>query len=151
LSGFEKSEFTVKSDRTCPRCDIDLYVVERNNEFLDVCRECRGIWFDPNELDDLMGKGSPVELLIKITGSLKGEEMPCPVCEKKMVTKEVYGVYVDLCEDCNGIWMDVGETEKVWEMDERSKHPFDMQPEEIDRRNFWDHFKTKYKGFEQKE
>ena len=145
---FEESEFSVRSDRICPRCGIDMYVVERNEEFLDVCKECHGIWFDPSELDDLMGAGSPIELLINITDSLKGENLPCPVCERGMATKEVYDVYVDLCEECRGIWMDVGETEKVWEMDERSKHPFDMQPEEIDRKDFWGHFKNKSQGFD---
>lgn len=150
MSDFEESEFNVKSKRICPRCKTDLYVVQRKDEFLDVCKECRGVWFDPKELDDLMGKGSPVELLIRITDSLKGEDLLCPACEKKMTTKEVYDVYVDLCEDCKGIWLDAGETEKIWEMDERSKHPFNMQPEEIDPIHFWDHFRAKYHGFEKK-
>ncbi|MGA1819464.1 MAG: zf-TFIIB domain-containing protein [Thermoplasmatota archaeon] len=150
MADFEPGEFNIRSDRDCPRCNKELFVVERAGEYLDVCRECHGIWFDPTELEDLMGKGSPVELLIRITDQLKGEELLCPVCDKKMVTKEVYDVYVDLCEDCNGIWMDAGETEKVWERDERSRHPFDMQIEEIDAKHFWDHFRTKYSGFDQK-
>jgi Zn-finger nucleic acid-binding protein len=148
LADYEESDFQVRSERICPRCHIDLYLIERGGENLDICRKCGGIWFDPNELDDLMGKGSPVELLIRITDSLKGEDLLCPECEKKMTTKEIYDVYVDLCEDCKGIWMDLGETEKVWEMDERSKHPFDMQPGKIDPSHFWDHFRNKYSGFD---
>jgi len=150
LADFDPGEFSIRSDRDCPRCNEPLFIVERGGEFLDVCRECHGIWFDPTELEDLMGKGSPVELLIRITDQLKGEGLLCPVCDKKMVTKEIYDVYVDLCEDCNGIWMDPGETEKVWERDERSRHPFDMQVEEIDAKDFWEHFRTKYSGFDQK-
>jgi Zn-finger nucleic acid-binding protein len=150
LSEYEDAEFQVRSERVCPRCKVDLYIVERGGENLDVCRDCGGIWFDPTELDDLMGEGSPVELLIKITGSLKGEELPCPECELKMTTKEIFDVYIDLCEKCNGIWLDSGETEKIWEMDERSKHPFDMQPDEIDPSHFWDHFRNKYSGFEKR-
>ncbi|MBN1389594.1 MAG: zf-TFIIB domain-containing protein [Candidatus Thermoplasmatota archaeon] len=148
MTDFEPEEFRIKSDRECPRCRTELYIVERGGESLDVCSECHGIWFDPRELEGLVGEDSPVELLIRITGSLKGEELLCPVCDMKMVTKEVYDVYVDLCEKCGGTWLDAGETEKVWERDERSRHPFDMQPEVIDRKHFWDKFRTKYQGFD---
>ena len=151
MADFEPGEFQIKSDRDCPRCKLELYIVERGGEFLDVCKKCHGIWFDPTELDDLMGKGSAIELLIKITDRLKGEDLLCPVCDKKMVTKEVYDVYVDLCDECSGIWVDQGETEKIWEREERSRHPFDMQPEEIDPKNFWEHFRNKYSSFDQKQ
>lgn len=147
VSDFEPDEFRIKSGRDCPRCSKELFIVERGNESLDVCSKCHGIWFDPTELDDLMGSGSPVELLIRITDRLKGEELQCPVCDRIMATKEVYGVYVDICENCNGIWMDPGETEKVWEKNERSRHPFDMQLEEIDHKNFWGNFRKKYQDF----
>jgi Zn-finger nucleic acid-binding protein len=146
----EENEVMTRSERECPRCGVAMYVVERGGETLDICRGCGGIWFDPSELDDLVGKGSAVELLISISDGLKGEGLLCPDCDLRMVTKEVYGVYVDHCPECRGVWMDAGETEKVWELDERTKHPFDMQVEEIDAGHFWDRFKAKYKQFEGK-
>jgi len=145
---FEEDEFMIRSDRGCPRCGVPMYVVERGGETLDTCRKCGGIWFDPTELDDLVGKGSAVELLISISDQLKGEGLLCPDCDRGMVTKEVYGVYVDHCTDCKGVWMDAGETEKVWELDARTKNPFDMQVEEINGANFWDRFRSKYRDFD---
>ncbi|MFW3145740.1 MAG: zf-TFIIB domain-containing protein [Thermoplasmatota archaeon] len=143
----QANEIMIKSERTCPRCGVELYIVERGGEKLDICRDCGGIFFDPTELDDVMGAGSPVELLVRITDSLKGENLSCPDCRMAMTTKEVYGVYLDFCPDCQGIWLDRGETEKVWEMDERMKHPFNMQEEEIDSSKFWSNFKKKYQDF----
>ncbi len=150
MSGAKEKEFVIKSSRSCPRCRINLYKVERGGETLDICQQCNGIFFDTSELDELMGKESAVELLILITDELKGESLPCPHCDRAMVTKEVYGVYMDYCKDCLGIWMDPGETGKVWKMDELSKHPFDREMEDMDPKQVWSRFKVKYYGFEKK-
>ncbi|MFO8051399.1 MAG: zf-TFIIB domain-containing protein [Thermoplasmatota archaeon] len=144
----DEEEVMTKSSRTCPRCRTALRVVERGGEQLDLCTECGGIWFDPSELDDIVGDHSPVELLILITDSLKGDRLPCPECGRTMTSKEVYDVYVDYCEECRGIWMDKGETGKVRSMDRMMKYPFDRESIEDRSKNFWESFKEKYSSFE---
>ncbi|MEA3557666.1 MAG: zf-TFIIB domain-containing protein [Candidatus Thermoplasmatota archaeon] len=138
----------IRSSKKCPRCDVNLHIVERNGEKLDICTECGGVWFDPSELDFFIGEQSPVELLILITDSLKGEGLKCPECGKRMLSKEVYDVYVDFCEDCKGIWMDKGETAKVWSRDNMMKHPFNRDNIDTSYEGFWDRFKEKYADFE---
>lgn len=138
----------VKGNKICPRCGETLYIVERGGVRLDHCWDCGGIWFERTELDELIDKKGTVELLIEITGKLQGEGLSCPECREMMETHEIYDVYIDQCPICKGIWMDKGETEKVWEMEERSKHPFGIGVDEPNPDEFWKRFKVKYYGFE---
>jgi Zn-finger nucleic acid-binding protein len=138
----------IRSSKKCPRCDSRLYMIERGGVRLDHCWECGGIWFEKHELDELVDDDGTLELLIEITGKLKGESLLCPECREMMSTHEVFGVYVDQCPECKGVWMDKGETEKVWEMEERIKHPFGIGVDDPRPEDFWDRFKVKYYGFE---
>lgn len=45
--------------------------------------------------------------------------MNCPVCDDKLREVERYGVKVDICPSCKGVWLDRGELEKVASMEER--------------------------------
>jgi len=148
MAGTGSSIDGVRGERTCPRCQTYLFIVERGGERLDFCKRCGGIWFDETELEYILGQGSSVELLVKITDPLKGEGLQCPECREIMTAKRVYGIYIDQCVNCSGIWMDSGETEKVWEIDERSKHPIKNDVDDIDSRWFWEHFRVKYFGLE---
>ena len=139
-----EKEIGIRGERTCPRCGVHLIVVERGGERLDVCEKCGGIWFDHFELDEVMGDGSPVELLITIKETLKSDSLPCPQCRSNMKEKEVYGVNVDQCESCNGVWLDAGETEKIWAETERTKNPRHYEDNVVPPYDFWYHFKKKF-------
>ena len=39
--------------------------------------------------------------------------MDCPVCKNAMITLELQEIEIDLCTDCNGIWLDAGELEML--------------------------------------
>lgn len=39
---------------TCPKCSGPMTSYERNNVLVDQCRDCRGIFLDRGELDQLM-------------------------------------------------------------------------------------------------
>lgn len=42
--------------------------------------------------------------------------MNCPVCDTRLRVVERYGVEVDICPDCKGVWLDRGELDKILEM-----------------------------------
>ena len=42
-----------KNILSCPTCEKPLERVERDGMTLDVCRSCRGVWFDNHELADI--------------------------------------------------------------------------------------------------
>jgi uncharacterized protein len=45
--------------------------------------------------------------------------MQCPVCDDKLREIEKYGVMVDICPSCKGVWLDRGELEKIAKLEER--------------------------------
>ena len=42
--------------------------------------------------------------------------MNCPVCDGRLRAVQKYGVEVDICPDCKGVWLDRGEIDKIIEM-----------------------------------
>jgi Zn-finger nucleic acid-binding protein len=45
--------------------------------------------------------------------------MQCPACDERLREVERYGVMVDICPGCKGVWLDRGELEKVAGMEKR--------------------------------
>lgn len=43
--------------------------------------------------------------------------MNCPVCNGRLRAIEKYGVEIDICPDCKGVWLDRGELEKILELE----------------------------------
>lgn len=41
--------------------------------------------------------------------------MNCPVCDEKLRPVEKYGVEIDICPGCKGVWLDRGELDKILE------------------------------------
>lgn len=58
--------------------------------------------------------------------------MKCPLCDERMREVERYGVTIDICPSCKGVWLDRGELEKVASMEERGD--FDRDGDRQDRR-----------------
>ena len=42
--------------------------------------------------------------------------MNCPTCDTRMRIVNKYGVEIDICPDCKGVWLDRGELEKIIEL-----------------------------------
>jgi uncharacterized protein len=79
--------------------------------------------------------------------------MQCPVCDERLREVEKYGVMIDLCPSCKGIWLDRGELEKIVGLEERGD--FDRGPRGKDdeaRRDHHDDHRSggEYKGHKTK-
>jgi Zn-finger nucleic acid-binding protein len=61
--------------------------------------------------------------------------MQCPVCDERQREVEEYGVAVDICPSCKGVWLDRGELEKVAGMEERGEDARDNRSERNDPRH----------------
>lgn len=44
--------------------------------------------------------------------------MICPVCNESMIVLELNKVEIDYCTNCSGIWLDKGELELLYSLDE---------------------------------
>lgn len=106
----------------CPSCQEKLKKAIFYQTEIDYCPRCLGLWFEKDELRqakdekdknlswldiDLWQK----EEKFKIT---KGGKL-CPICEVPLYEVN-YGdskIRVDLCNLCQGIWLDRGEFKKI--------------------------------------
>ena len=104
---------------TCPKCSA---VLERRSVVgieIDRCVECGGLWLDKGELahlrlsedmlslEELQGGASTVR---SVPPSSKRVRLPCPVCEGRLGAVQVdEQTAVDVCDRCNGLWLDRGE------------------------------------------
>jgi Zn-finger nucleic acid-binding protein len=55
--------------------------------------------------------------------------MQCPVCDERLREVEKYGVMIDICPACKGVWLDRGELEKIARLEERDDSTRDLRGE----------------------
>jgi len=104
----------------CPKCAFTLTkkyykgVIE-----VDYCPNCRGMWLDLDELDQLEDMGFDDD---DHKGSLVHHEVPtifpCPHCATPLQEFEyrLYDLKLDYCSQKHGFWLDAGEDERVVEI-----------------------------------
>ena len=111
----------------CPACHSALSRRHYHRLYLEVCPSCRGIWFDPGNLnefiEDLLDNNpdipplslQPRDKTINLF-TLREPVRTCPRCGQPL-EKVNYGgdsnIVVDRCPACGGIWTDGGEIEKM--------------------------------------
>ena len=110
--------------KKCPKCDVELKEVEKLDLKLDDCPQCKGTFFDDDELR--LAKDKAVEDANWLDFEIwkhedkfepKQSDFKCPKCSEQMISIE-YGdtkVVVDYCLKCKGVWLDKGEFQKIIE------------------------------------
>ena len=106
----------------CPACGSEmtkLFIADKAIN-LDICAEgCGGIYFDNQEIREFSAEN---EDLSEIRNFLEGNNfMPvdetitriCPACKTPMVKTNAFGVQIDTCYKCGGIFLDNGEFEQI--------------------------------------
>ena len=108
----------------CPRCAIPLKeeTVQRlgPDVRIDVCSTCGGTWYDRGELAAVIKDRRIADTLAEepIRGIVS--PMACPRCGGRMRVREDWGVEVDVCTSCEGVWLDLAETEALEAKAERT-------------------------------
>src|SRR5262245_54377296 len=105
---------------TCPRCQASM--VQRTATpaqatapiTADVCDQCGGLWLDGAELGHVSPAlgGLPMRLA-EIAGVAVESPIACPRCRGVMMLFDLLDVAVDLCTQCQGVWLDGGEYEAL--------------------------------------
>ncbi|MEW6282168.1 MAG: zf-TFIIB domain-containing protein [Candidatus Eremiobacterota bacterium] len=81
---------------------------------IDCCPNCRGFWFDGEELSrlfpsaDLARRVFSQEALAPVPGT-GTPPRACPRCAQPLKLTRALEVEVDVCRRCRGIWLDAGE------------------------------------------
>jgi Zn-finger nucleic acid-binding protein len=73
------------------------------------CEKCSGHWI-PGHAGRRALKGPLLPLLREQLGE---SAIQCPVCRKPLGIFRIEGCAVDVCRDCNGLWLDAGEILKL--------------------------------------
>lgn len=108
----------------CPRCQSTLQNVvipeQKTKIEVDQCPDCKGIWFDYGELQEIERIVEPVLFEIRKIPSEYDQltALNCPFCDlhprmDKAEHSRDAKVIMDICEHCNGIWLDGGELEAI--------------------------------------
>lgn len=100
----------------CPRCN-DYRLKERKIGSLelrvDQCPECRGTWFERNELTKAFDSAAKE---LDILDDHERLYVNCPTCKNKPLYAFKYPqtfVVIDMCRSCKGVWLDVNELREI--------------------------------------
>lgn len=97
----------------CPKCKGYMHARRQRGVEIDLCAECEGVWLDEGELARLAGTKRDVPAT--------GEEMTvtrfaCPRCGSTLLCQRYsseHELMIDICGECNGVYLDKGELYKV--------------------------------------
>lgn len=108
----------------CPACKANLSPLNFKNKTVDTCPACKGVWFDLNELREIIStisKSSSIEPVqirlfekkkLKTIYTVHEEDKYCPKCNQVMSIFN-YGydsnIFLNKCPLCQGIWADEDE------------------------------------------
>ena len=107
--------------RDCPHCferlekkslKKGLWSVET-----DICKLCNGLYLDRGELLKLTSNRPLHNITTKYLGVDSDSKLLCPGCGSIMDMESVSGVEIDVCLQCNGVWLDSDELEQLKELD----------------------------------
>ncbi|UDQ97430.1 zf-TFIIB domain-containing protein [Lentisphaerota bacterium WC36G] len=99
----------------CVKCDGVLVEKNIDNVKVDICKKCSGIWFDFDELEQIMQKDyTPILKNQQQNNTIDDQKRAvCPRCggKGKMINikHDKYDIHIDSCSVCYGLWLDGGE------------------------------------------
>jgi Zn-finger nucleic acid-binding protein len=108
-------------DVNCPKCkNTALSDFKIDDVTVDRCLACEGIWFDADELVQLLAQEAARVASLRRGGAqeqLDGKKGICPRDGGELLraySAVDRGVIIDACPECRGIWLDGGEFEKLF-------------------------------------
>jgi uncharacterized protein len=106
----------------CPRCSSELQVMTLDGVPVHECRQCRGVWFERGELNQVADETTPDLAWIDFElwkdqelFNVAESALRCPADGQGMAAIHYgdTGVVVDHCVKCGGVWLDAGEFENL--------------------------------------
>ncbi|MEM6902630.1 MAG: zf-TFIIB domain-containing protein [Pseudomonadota bacterium] len=161
-------------NRKCPVDGAELIEADYYGVIVDQCPVCQGIFCDRGELETIINKAARplaamrskrkqlTQIVIKNQAMTKATTgyRPCPADSVGMEHYERFGVAVDICPMCGGVWLDHGELQMIISLAAcylvRNAHPDDIdttsiplgnQPERFNKRRKIEHRKSAQRNF----
>lgn len=121
----------------CPACGqkMEKVFIPDKGINVDICaNNCGGIFFDNQELQQCGTSADAAEEIKKVIEDKnfmpvdESQTRICPACQKPMVKTKTFGVQIDTCYNCGGIFLDNNEFDKILEHIQKK---FNKRPEQI--------------------
>jgi len=101
----------------CPRCN-DVALDEKSLKDIDIdhCPECKGLWLDLREMDQLEDNAmNEDEKKGMMEYARRESNISCPKCHEVMETfnYRANDLPIDHCRNQHGYWLDEGEEKKI--------------------------------------
>jgi uncharacterized protein len=100
----------------CPKCNSEMERVRQPDVEVDRCTQCKGIWFDMLEQEDLKTLEGSEQIDIgdeKVGAKFNtATKIKCPACESRMIAmvdREQPHIKYESCSQCYGVFFDAGE------------------------------------------
>jgi hypothetical protein len=115
----------------CPKCNQPLEGIDYQGVHIETCPACGGDWLDASELKSIVlarkmrfneSECLAIAKATKIAGvplATLDRHLICPRCggtTHPVNYGDDSGIIIDKCAQCNGIWLERGELEKVQEL-----------------------------------
>ena len=100
----------------CPRCNVALNEKKFKDIDIDHCPDCKGLWLDFHEMDQLEDHSMDDDNAKGMIGYARREsDITCPHCNEVMETfnYRAHDLPIDHCKNEHGYWLDAGEEKKI--------------------------------------
>ena len=94
----------------CPQCSVEMVETTGDDNTLQRCGECGGVWVDSTDLNRILLHNN-LPALTALGGRINADEIAgmCPACNVDLVViegGERHSLHYDTCESCGGIWIE---------------------------------------------
>lgn len=118
----------------CPNCGTEMNLIEYEGVLIHTCESCGGEYLGPAELahiartreerfpESLQAELSACDPVTGVPVEETERQLYCPACNSPMKVVNYCcntGVFIDRCEQCDGVWLDKDELEKLQVLLER--------------------------------
>ncbi|RJG49960.1 rhomboid family intramembrane serine protease [Motilimonas pumila] len=105
-------------EKHCPHChQLPLTITEYQNQEIDLCQQCGGLWFETGELEaSYEHHGMEHDLMAEIGPFCHTTNHACPDCHKPLDRHqfvEQVDAHIDICHSCHGAWVDKDQIELI--------------------------------------
>ena len=103
----------------CPKCNIYMESKHYNGFDVNWCYKCEGVWVSKKVLIEILStmhvNPNDVDFYERLKNvKFHSSSRACPDCKLQILsTYIVNNVEVEICPDCNGMYLDKGELKKV--------------------------------------
>lgn len=114
----------------CPACGEEMtkvFIADKGIN-IDVCaNNCGGIFFDSREFQQCSSSNNEIweiKQLLENKNFMPVDESQtriCPACNTPMVKTKSFGVQIDTCNNCGGIFLDNNEFDKIRDQIKKQK------------------------------